>query len=289
MAKLAAPSSGTNAAFASCWMPSGNSRAPHSSATQRLPRDDHLPLAIVRPRSRARLGLAPGVVLGFRVEARSAAGRPAASTIVVVHVALAPAALSGARRRRSLAALLPLAAAAASREGTASLAEDLEAHHRYTARATAREAALRRPPLAMTARQAAPVQPGLFDRRAVHEAARQREAREHRRELHNARLAQLALGGHIEERLSVQPVFGLGASMIDVAGLGGTLVSGAYAASLLRRTGHCRSRPLRRVSAGGGAPSTRGAARRRAPARWPMWQLRRSRHCSGSRCGGRSR
>ncbi len=173
------------------------------------PEGDHLPLAIVRAGQRARLALAPGVVLGFRVDARSAAGRPAASTIVVVHVALDPAALSGARPPTLLTALLPLAAAAASREGTASLAEDLEAHHRYTARATAREAALRTAATGDDGEAGGPVQPGLFDRRAVQEAAQQRESREGRRELHTTRLAQLALGGHIEERLSVQPIFGL--------------------------------------------------------------------------------
>ena len=168
----------------------------------------HLPMAIVRPRLRARLALSPGVVLGFRVEARSAAGRPAASAVVAVHVALAPAALSRTRPSTLLAAVLPLAEPAASRAGAECLADDLAAHHRYTARAGAREAALRTVASRDDAAGRA-VQPGLFDGRAVHQAARQRDAREHRSQLHTARLAQLALGARVDERLSVEPILAL--------------------------------------------------------------------------------
>jgi superfamily II DNA or RNA helicase len=169
---------------------------------------DHLPVAIVRPRQRARLALPPGVVLGFRVEARSAAGRPAASAVIAIHVALPSAALSRARPSTLLAALLPIAGAAASRAGAGSLVDDLHAHHRYTARAAAREAALR---AAASGDEVAgrAVQPSLFDRRAVHQAARQREAREHRSALHTARLAQLARGARVDDRLCVEPILAL--------------------------------------------------------------------------------
>jgi superfamily II DNA or RNA helicase len=170
---------------------------------------DHLPLAVLSGRQRGRLGLAPGAVLAFRVEARSAAGRPAASTVIVIHVAMAPAALSGARPSTLLTAVLPLAAAAAAREGAASLADDLRAHHLYTARATAREAALRAAASRGDPEAGASLQPGLFDRRAVHQAAQQREAREHRARLHTARLAQLTLAGRVDDWLSAEPILAL--------------------------------------------------------------------------------
>jgi hypothetical protein len=168
------------------------------------------PVTIVRPRQRARLALAPGVLLGFRVEARSAAGRPPASAVVAIHVALAPAALTRARPSTLIEGVLPLAAAAALRESGASLAEDLHAHQRYIERATVREAALRAAVSGTHGCAAGGrVQVGLFDRRAVQQATQQREAREQRRELHTVRLAQLALGGHVDERLSAEPVLAL--------------------------------------------------------------------------------
>jgi hypothetical protein len=172
--------------------------------------DDRLPFAIVHPRQRARLALAPGVVLGFRVVARSAAGSTAASAVVAIHVALPPAALTRARPSMLLDAVLPLAATAALREGTACLAEDIHAHRRYTARAAARECALRQAASgADGAVDGWPVQPGLFDARAVHRAAHQQEARERRRELHTARLAQLALAACVDESPSVEPLLAL--------------------------------------------------------------------------------
>jgi superfamily II DNA or RNA helicase len=166
--------------------------------------DDRLPFAIVHPRQRTRLALAPGVVLGFRVVARSAAGTTAASAVVAIHVALPPAALTRARPSTLLDAT------AALRKGTACLAEDIHAHRRYTARATARECALREAASgADGAVDVWPVQPGLFDARAVHRAAQQQEARERRRELHTARLAQLALAACIDESPSVEPLLAL--------------------------------------------------------------------------------
>jgi superfamily II DNA or RNA helicase len=182
------------------------SAAAHRHAS--TPAADDLPLAIVRHRQRVRLGLAPGIVLGFRVEARSAGGLPAASAVVVIHVALAPSALSRTRPSRLLAAVLPLAAATAVREGAASLAGAVDAHHLYSERATAREAALRAV-AAGNRGEAGCLQPGLFDRRAVHHAGQQREAREHRRELHTARLAQIAREAQVDERLSAEPILAL--------------------------------------------------------------------------------
>ena len=173
--------------------------------------DERLPVAAVRSRVRARLGLSPGVVLGFRVEALSATGRAAAGRVVTVHVILAAPALSGASPSTLVTAVLPLAHAAAVREGTTALEQDLEAHHRYAARASARESAL----LAAATegdrevRAAALVQPGLFDRRALDEAARQHAGREHRRELHAARLAQLALERNVDPALRAEPIFAL--------------------------------------------------------------------------------
>jgi hypothetical protein len=174
-----------------------------------VPADDHLPFAMVSPRQRARLALTPGVVLGVRVVARSAAGPPAASAFVAIHVALPPAALTGVRPSRLLEAVLPLATAAALREGAACLAEDMRAHRRYIARAAARESALRQAAAGVQGGVDRPLQPGLFDRRAVHQAAQQQEARERRQELHTARLAQLALATCVDEPLSVEPLLAL--------------------------------------------------------------------------------
>jgi hypothetical protein len=94
------------------------------------------------------------------------------------------------------------------RQGAASLAGALDAHHLYTERATAREAALRAV-AAGNRGEAGCLQPGLFDQRAVNQAAQQREAREHRRELHTARLAQIALEARVDERLSAEPILAL--------------------------------------------------------------------------------
>jgi superfamily II DNA or RNA helicase len=171
--------------------------------------DDHLPVAIVSPRVRTRLALAPGVVVGFRVEIASAAGRPAASALIPIHIALASSAPSRAHPSTLVAALLPIARAAALREGTNLLARDLDAHRRYTARACARESALLAGAGSDTGAPGPTVQPGLFDRRAVQEAARQRCAREHRAGLHAARLSQLALDARVESGLHVEPVLAL--------------------------------------------------------------------------------
>ena len=52
------------------------------------------------------------------------------------------------------------------------------------------------------------VQPGLFDRRALHEAARQQSARDHRRHLHNARLERFARDARVAG-VRVEPVVAL--------------------------------------------------------------------------------
>ena len=198
---------------------------------------DRLPLAIVRPRQRVRLGLAPGIVLGFRVEARSAAGSPAASAVVVIHVALAPAALSRTRPSRLLAAVLPLAAATAVREGAASLAEALHAHHLYTARATAREAALRAAAAGDAGeaggRAAGPLRPTsgapcrTTTRRRVNTGGSCTPRGWPRLALRSAGRRAAVGGAHPRT----------GASMTRVVGVGGTLVSGATLPTLLGEAG----------------------------------------------------
>jgi superfamily II DNA or RNA helicase len=154
-------------------------------------RGDSLPLVILRPRSTARLGLAPGILLGFRVDAGGTTSAPAAAHVLALHVQL-PRGLLRARPSTLIAGVLPMARASALREAAVSMGADLEAHRASIDRARAREASLLAaidapgaggPPLLL--------QPGLFDRRAVHEAARQQAARGYRRELHAARLAQL--------------------------------------------------------------------------------------------------
>jgi superfamily II DNA or RNA helicase len=171
--------------------------------------DEYLPIAIVRPRVRERLALTPGVVVGFRIEVLTAAGRRAASALIPIHVALASSAPSRAHPSTLIAALLPLAREAALREGPHLLARDLDGHRRYTARASARESALSAAAGGDTGAPGPAVQPGLFDRRAVHEAARQRGAREHRVRLHAARLSQLALDARVESGLQAEPIMAL--------------------------------------------------------------------------------
>ena len=167
-----------------------------------------LPLAIVRPRARARLGLTPGVVFGFRIEALTQTGRAAAAIIMAVHVEIAPLALAATTPRALVAALLPRARAAAVQKRDHRLAQDIKEHKQHSARARKRESALMhltggdgdvRPTL---------VQPGLFDRRALHEAARQQSARDHRRQLHNARLERFARDARVAG-VRVEPVVAL--------------------------------------------------------------------------------
>jgi len=168
-----------------------------------------LPLAILRPRSTARLGVAPGILLGFRVEARGTVGAPVAAHVLAVHVQL-PRGLLRARASTLVAGVLPMARASALREAAASMGADLEEHGAYLDRARAREASL----LAMTDAPGAGgppliLQPGLFDRRAVHEAARQHAAREYRRELHATRLAQLEHESREALVWSAEPILAL--------------------------------------------------------------------------------
>ena len=183
-------------------------------AADRIPtgprRGERLPLATVPPRVRARLGLEPGVVLGFQVAAVCATGRTAAGRVVTVHIALAPQAVRGASPSTLVAGVLQLAHAAAAPEATGALEPELDAHRRHAARASARESAL------LTAAtgcdrgpQAAPVQAGLFDRRALNEAVRQLAGREHRRRLHAARLAQFVLERSVEPQVRAEPIFAL--------------------------------------------------------------------------------
>jgi hypothetical protein len=178
--------------------------------SDRRTRGERLPLAAVRPRVRARLGLAQGVLLGFRVEATSGNARTAAAAVVMVHVALAAPALSAARPATLVSGVLPLAQAAAARAGAESMVVEIDAHHRYVARASTREAALLSAATPVDADVPSPlVQPGLFDRRALHEAARQEAAREHRRGLHAARLSQLALEQGLEPEVCAEPILAM--------------------------------------------------------------------------------
>jgi hypothetical protein len=166
-------------------------------------------MAVLAPRRRSRLALTPGAVLVFRVDALTSGGRSAAATAVAVHVAIEPSAISRAPARSIVAAVLTAAAAAGRREGARLLARDLEAHRGYVARAAAREAALLARAEAGAGGQAALVQPGLFDRRAVNDGARRQASVGRRRDCHAARLAQLAADAHVSPRLRVEPVCAL--------------------------------------------------------------------------------
>ena len=174
-------------------------RTPTSASTR-------LPVGVVGPRLRRRLSLEPGVVLGFRVDAVAASGRPAASTIVVVHVALAAAACR-AKPTVLVPAVLPLARSAALDDGMGRLAPDLDGYRQYIARATARETALLETVVCDDTTPA--VQVGLFDRRAIDDAARQESQRERRRAAHAARLEQLALDARVESVARAEPLVAL--------------------------------------------------------------------------------
>ena len=99
---------------------------PRRARTSALRASPRLPLGVVGPRLRRRLSLEPGVVLVFRVDAMAATGRPAASAVVVVHVALArPHAARGPRHARIRR--VAMARAAAIDDGMHRLAADLDA------------------------------------------------------------------------------------------------------------------------------------------------------------------
>jgi superfamily II DNA or RNA helicase len=165
-----------------------------------------LPVGVVGPRLRRRLSLEPGVVLGFRVDAVTASGRSAASTIVVVHVALAAAACR-AKPAILVPSVLTLARRAALDDGMRRLAPDLDGYRHYIARATARETALLETVVGGDTTPA--VQAGLFDRLAIEDAARQESQRERRRVAHAARLEQLALDARLEPVARAEPLVAL--------------------------------------------------------------------------------
>jgi superfamily II DNA or RNA helicase len=179
---------------------------PRRARTSALRASPRLPVGVVGPRLRRRLSLEPGVVLVCRVDAIAATGRPAASAVVVVHVALAAAACR-ARPTVLVSAVLPMARAAAIDDGMYRLAADLDAYRRYIARATTRETALLETAAGDGTRAA--VQAGLFDRRAVNDAARQEKQRERRCRAHATRLEQLALDARVDPVARADPLVAL--------------------------------------------------------------------------------
>ena len=182
-----------------------------STDTHRTPAGDHLPLAFVR-RAPARTSRAwhPASCSGSVSRHAPPTGSPAASAVVVIHVALAPAALSRTRPSTLLAALAS-ARGAQPRCGRVPRPwpRPSHAHHLYTARATAREAALRAAAAGDDDGAGCPCSRAFStDERCTmpHNNAR---AREHRFELHTARLARIALEAQVDERLSVEPILAL--------------------------------------------------------------------------------
>jgi superfamily II DNA or RNA helicase len=160
--------------------------------------DTGVPLVRVSRALGARLGLRQGVVLVFEVQALSRAGTVAGCAVVPVHVELAPGALAGGRPRELATALMPSARGAALARA---LATELEAsiarHTRWAAHAHRRESAL----LDALRRGAVepPVQPGLFETRAVQAAARREADRRRREDHHTFRLERLDEEQIIEE------------------------------------------------------------------------------------------
>jgi len=95
---------------------------------------------------------------------------------------------------------------AAIDNGMHRLAPDLDTYRQYIARATIRETAL----LESVGRGATTaVQAGLFDRRAISDAARQERQRTLRSRAYAARLAQLALDAYIEPVARADPLVAL--------------------------------------------------------------------------------
>jgi superfamily II DNA or RNA helicase len=180
----------------------------HPANVTRRPRE-RLPLVMLGPRVRARLGLAPGAVLIFRVDVMTQAGRSAADALIAVHVALAPAGLRFRPASRLVSGVLPIARAAARAHAASLLASGIETHRAYTERALAREEAMHDAYAKPGGHPAALLQAGLFDRRALVKEARRRADRDGWTALHAVRRAQLALDARLEPEWRIEPLAAL--------------------------------------------------------------------------------
>ena len=157
---------------------------------------------VVRPRVRARLGLARASCSGSASKRVTQTGSTAAAVIMVVHVALAAAGVGGgdaacARRRRSAAARGPRGRA---ETGPSSGSGHRGAQALQRARTHARVGAAASHAGGDGDVPSPLVQPGLFDRRALHEAARQQSAREHRAAIARPRVWQRSRSGRARRR-----------------------------------------------------------------------------------------
>ena len=164
-----------------------------------------VPWTEVRPSLRRRLDLPAGVLLLFRASAMTADGTVAAATAIPVMVRCDTAALRRGARRRMLRALERAARPAAARHAAAALEHALRAHQARVRRRARRVAAS----LDAVAVAPRPYQAGLFDRRAMTAALRQRLADDQRRRALQDALDRLALHARIEEALQLHPLAAL--------------------------------------------------------------------------------
>jgi superfamily II DNA or RNA helicase len=157
---------------------------------RRVPRRPTVPWATLR----AGRETPEGVVLVFVVRVVSEAGTIAASVLVPVHVALDRRALAGARPAALVRAVMPRAAEAAAVAARARLDVALPSHLARVSAAAARvnaQLATGRETAALVAGTAGAVQPGLFDQRALADAARRRAAQSGRAATLEAELRRL--------------------------------------------------------------------------------------------------
>jgi hypothetical protein len=147
-------------------------------------------------------GLAPGFVVAIRCAARTEAGEPIATRVVLVHVSSNVARPASRRVARAMAvkaiACLPDAHDAFP-ETAAWFARAVEQHQQSIDRRVTREKTMRD-----CAAAPAPVQPGLFDRRALRAADDSSDAERAIAADHERRLSALERARH--PRLSSTPI-----------------------------------------------------------------------------------
>ncbi|HXE80791.1 MAG TPA: helicase-related protein [Vicinamibacterales bacterium] len=164
-----------------------------------------LPFAEVQPSLRRRLQLPGGVLLLYRATLMSVRGAPVASTAVPVMIPLGTDVVRRVPRRRLLRACERAGRSAARERAAIDLEAPRRAHLRRMERLRVRlEASLEEMPDALQ-----PLQAGLFDRRAMTAALRQRTADdERRRELREA-LDEAAALAQIEGEPRIRPIAAL--------------------------------------------------------------------------------
>jgi superfamily II DNA or RNA helicase len=161
-----------------------------------------LPWATVSRGMRRRMGLPTGVLAVFSVRAWTARGSHAATSHIPVLIELDPALVAQGAGRRLIESCVAIGTGVAARHAHTSLAAGVAAHLRRISAIRRRVAAsLDREP-----RTAPPMQPGLFDRRAITIALEHRSRAERRLADLRATLARLDQDSHVEIVDEVRPI-----------------------------------------------------------------------------------